>query len=659
MKKTGRIILTFSILFFSLASLAAQYKVEASVDRDQMGIGDSFTLNIRITGDEDFNIDEPKVPRVDGLELLNAWAGGRQSSSRMSIVNGQTQFSKSISQDYNYQFSPQKEGVFSIPVIDVTINGQNFRTNPIKIEVAEQLRNSGGSRQQKPPRGRPQFPPGFGDDEPNPFGQGLDEEEDLFSQLMKQRQRMFGQLPNQGRGFGGGGNQPIPQKKMDINMKDAFFVHLDLDKTEVYEGEQITANWYIYTKGSLESLDRVKFPDLRGFWKEIIEEVPSLQFSPEIVNGVLYNKALLASHALFPIKAGNAVIDEFKVKGRVRTQGAFGWGQSAEFTKVSKRQNLKVLPLPLDGRPSHFSGAVGIYRVSLKVDGNTFPVNQPFSIKLRFEGVGNAKLIDLPNISWPEGLEIFDTKNESRFFKDGQSFKEFEVLVIPRRDGDLKIPEIQFSYFDPKQKKYVSQMTEAISLKIVPGQGQSTGPMSVTSSPSPKSNVETEFKALPILELPQGSFVFMEHRTAIYSGVAALMAFILTMQFAWEFRNLKFDPGLRKTIETKLKFIEQAQDPTLRGSEAVNLIYLLAAFLAGQNRANQEWQTLVKEIPLKSQGLYLDRLTQLFDYFQILGFSPESVKASLLGQYPVEEKIKDLKKITEEISLQIKAEEKA
>jgi len=47
-------------------------------------------------------------------------------------------------------------------------------------------------------------------------------------------------------------------------------VYLDLDKTEVYEGEQVTANWSIYTRGSLESLDRVKFPDLKGFWKEII-----------------------------------------------------------------------------------------------------------------------------------------------------------------------------------------------------------------------------------------------------------------------------------------------------------------------------------------------------------------------------------------------------
>lgn len=656
MKKIGNII--FLILFSAQWALAANFKVEADVDRNQMGIGDSFTLNVRITGDEDFGMQEPKVPQVPGLELLNAWAGGRQSSSRMAIVNGQTQFSKSVSQDYNFQFSPQKEGTFQIPIIDIVINGQSYKTNPLKIEVQEEFRNA-GRKQNKPPKGRPQFPPGFGDDdEGNPFGGNFpDEAEDLFTQLMKQRQRMFGQLPNKGSGFGGP-SAPIPQRKLDINPNDAFFVYLDLDKTEVYEGEQVTANWSIYTRGSLESLDRVKFPDLKGFWKEIIEEVPSLQFTPEMVNGVLYNKALLASHALFPIKAGQAIIDEFKVKGRVRNQTQFGWGQAHEFTKTSKRTILKVLPLPLEGRPESFSGAVGTYRISLKTAEKTFPAHQPFSIKVRFEGTGNAKLIDLPNIQWPEGLEIFDTKNESKFFKDGQSFKEFEILAIPRKEGELKIPGVKFSYFDPKEKKYLTQTTEELVLKITPGQAQNA-PTVLGKNSSPKAQAAEEFKAQAILELPQSSFVFAEKRVQIYSIIALLLSLVATLQFAWQFRSLKLDPGLSHMIQTKMKLIENEKDPRRRGSEAVNLIYLLAAFLAGQKKANQEWDLLVKEIPLKAQSLYLERLTQLFDYFQILGFSPEDVMNTLVNQHPVAKKVDDLKKITDEISTQIKVEEKA
>lgn len=656
MKKIGSLI--FILLMSLNAAMAANFKVEASVDRNQMGIGDSFTLNIRITGDEDFEMQEPKVPLIAGIELLNAWAGGRQSATRMGFVNGKTDFSKTVSQDYNYQFSPQKEGAFSIPIIDVQINGQTYKTNPIKIEVAEELRGA-GKKQNKSPRGRPQFPPGFGDDDStHPFGQFEDEEDDLFTQLMKQRQRIFGQLPNQGQGFGGP-SRPIPQRQLDINPRDTFFVHLDLDKTEVYEGEQVTANWSIYTRGNLESLDRVKFPDLKGFWKEIIEEVPSLQFSPEMVNGTLYNRALLASHALFPIKAGQAVIDEFKVKGKVRVRTQFGWGEANEFTKVSKRTAIKVLPLPLEGRPASFSGAVGTYQISLKTEGNTFPAHQPFSIKVRFEGAGNAKLIDLPNIQWPEGIEIFDTKSESKFFKDGLSYKEFEILVIPRREGELKIPSVQFSYFDPKQKSYVTQATDELGIQITPGQTPNANAASVSGKANSAVQAPAEFKAQAILELPQSSFVFAQQRLSIYGAMVLLIALISSLQFAWQFRALKLNPGLSHTIQTKLKLIQNEKDLRRQGAEAVNLIYLLAAFLAGQQRANQEWHVLIKEIPMKAQGLYLERLTQLFDYFQILGFSPEDVMRSLVNQHPVLQKISDLQQISEEIVLQVKAEEKA
>ncbi len=664
MKKIGKFVTSIILLGFIFLtgqqSLAEQFQVSATVDRNQMGIGDSFTLNLRVSGDEDFEISTPQVPAVAGLELLNSWAGGRQSSSSMSVINGQAQFSKNISQDYNFQFSPQKEGVFVIPVIDLQIKGKNYKTNPIKIEVSEELRNSAKSRQKKIP-GRPQFPPGFGDDDEsngNGFGQ-IPDADDLFNQLMKQQQRLFGQLPNQGRGFGGQPNQPIPSKKLDVNTNEAFFIYVDLDKSEVYEGEQITANWYIYVRGQLESLDRVKFPDLKGFWKEIIEEVPSLQFTPEIVNGINYSKALLASHALFPIKAGTAVIDEFKIKGRVRSQTQFGWGQAHEFIKSSKKVTLKVLPLPTEGKTTSFSGAVGSYRISLKTDGNSFPAHQPFSIKVRFEGLGNAKLIDLPNIKWPDSLEIFDTKNDSKFFKDGQSYKEFEILAIPRKEGEMMIPPVSFSYFDPQQKKYLTQNTDEIKLMITAGSPQAAGSTSAgPSSTKSSQSAAADFKAQPILELPQSSFNLADYRMPLYFVFAFLLLSVTSLNYFWQMKKLHQEPEFQQLVAAKIKILENINEDRKIGSESVNLIYLLAAHLAGQVKANQEWSSLIKEIPLKYQNLYMGRLSELFDYFQLLGFSPDDVKNSLVRTNPVETRIKELRKLTQEISAQAKAEEK-
>ncbi len=664
MKKIGSFAAILFLLLFAHLTYAAQVKVEARVDRDQMGIGDAFTLSISVQSDEDFEMSESQLvdqlAKIPGLEVINVIPGGRQSSSSMTIINGKTQFIQRTTQDYNFTLSPQKEGTFVIPGIAVDIAGQTYKSNPVKIEVKEVFRNSQRNSPTQP-KGRPRFPPGFGgqaeeDAGSNPFG-SLGDEEDLFEQLLKQQQRMFG-----ARNSGGGQLPPtgqIPSQQLNINTKDAFFIYLDLDKTEAYEGEQITAKWYIYTRSNIESLDRVKFPDLKGFWKEIIEEVPSLQFSEEIVNGLIYRKALLASHALFPIKSGVVVIDEYRIKAKIRTQTQFGWGNSREYTKTSKRTEIKVLPLPLEGRTKSFSGAVGNYHVTLKTDAVSFPAHQPFSIKVRYEGIGNAKLIDLPAISWPEGLEVYDTKSDSKFFKDGQSYKEFEILVIPRKEGEMKIPAFELTYFDPQTRKYVSDSTPELILQIT--HGDRADNRSTTNSTPDKSNAENNFKPQPILELPTADFSLAVYRWEIFffillSGVLSLLTY-----FYVQLKNLKFKPQFFLEVKSKLSLLDKyliANDHRKIGAEATNLIYILVANLAGQQRADQEMHLLINEIPSKDQQLFLQRIMQLFDYFQLIGFSPDKVKDVALSQQPIKEQIEQLKVLAEEIVAKLRKQHK-
>jgi hypothetical protein len=274
--------------------------------------------------------------------------------------------------------TPQRAGTLTIPGFEVIVDGKKYETKPIKMQISSQ-----GS-------GAAQAPPGL----PPQVQDEMDEAEQLFNQLLQKR----------------GMPQAPAYRNLPINPNEAFFIQCEVDKTDVYEGEQIVVNWYIYTRGNIMSLDRLKFPDLKGFWKEIIEEVPSLNFTQEVVNGIPYKKALLASHALFPIKPGVAVIDEYKLKAQVAlptsTFGSFGFGKPYTFSKSSERIKINVKPIPTEGKPADFSGAVGQFNVQVLVDGNQFPVNQPFSMRVRFEGSGNAKLIELPHLDLPKGIGI-------------------------------------------------------------------------------------------------------------------------------------------------------------------------------------------------------------------------------------------------------------
>ena len=661
MKKIGKSSALIAFLFFGLVfcfqNASAETSVRAMVDRNQLGIGDPLTLIVTVQSDESFEIPLPQLPKLTGIEELNSSAGMRSTTSSMSMINGKTQFSSKTQQDFQYLLSPQKEGKLLIPVIDIMVNGKTYKTQPITIEVKEEFRNSGNQNAGKP---RGKFPPGYGEDD-----SGGDEEQndmDLFDQFMKKNQRLFGGglPPGFPPGFPGGGQgQPIPSRKLDINPNETFFVHLDVDKTEAYEGEQVTANWYIYTKSQIDSLDRVKFPDLKGFWKEIIEEVPALQFTEEIVNGEHYRKALLASHALFPIKAGTSVVDEFRIKAKIRNLTQFGWGRSQVVTKASKRTPIKVLPLPQDGKTQGFSGAVGSYRVTLKTDGLSFPANQPFTIKVRYEGIGNAKLIELPAIAWPEGLELYDTKSEAKFFKEGNSYKEFEILVIPRKEGELKIPSIQFTYFDPSQKKYLSQATDELTVQITPGNPNLAGTTSSTSSGIAKN--ADAFVAQPILQLPEYGFNLASQRLSIY-GLVFLCGLIFSLlHFVRDFKKFSGGANAAVQMEAKMQLIEKYQkqnDLRKIGSESTNLIYLIVAHLAGQQKADQELHILMKEIPLRDQQKYLDSINRLFDYFQLLGFSPDEIMRSAVAKTPTNEAVAELSKLTKEVVDKLRKAEK-
>lgn len=644
MKKIGRVLLL--ILMTSLAY--ADVSVKAELYPEEVAVGDQARVVLTVSSNEDFDVQgDPDFPLADGIKILQAQNGGRSSSTRMNIVNGKTDFSKTIIQSYEYIIQFDKKGFVSIPSISVNVGGVVRASAPIKVSV------SAADQNRPRPRGRPRQM-----EEDNSI------DDDMFSQLMKQRQKILEEVQNQmaGRGGFGGSNpfnnepQEIPQLKLNnVNTNESFFVYADVDKTTVYEGEQVTTNWYIYVKGTIEAIDRAKFPDLKGFWKEIIEEVPGLSFSPAIVNGIPYKRALLASHALFPIKAGTVVIDEFKIKATVRNQTEFGWGQPHEYTKASRRMPIAVLPLPIEGKPLSFSGAVGQFQIQTQVDGMRVKAGQPFALKIRFEGQGNAKLIELPPIEWPSSLTVFDTKSESKFFKNGQSYKEFEILLIPNQEGEIKIPLITFSYFDPQQKKYVTKTTEELHLTAI----KSDQPLPMLSK-NASGDLSTSGKASaelsPSLEWP-GSFSWMAQRNLFFSLTAGLIIVFLSIQFGLQYSKLTGRPSLQVKVNEKIKKIDlalKAQNLKNVGSESVNLIYLI---LDGMNTKSGQKQIHSQDISEKLAGLplhykekYETRLNEIFSYFQMIGFAPDEVRNNLTRQKNIDGELAELKSIAKEMA---------
>lgn len=437
MARIGNILIIIS--FAALAWGNQDLKIEALLSASAGSLGQPLDFSIQVTSSNPIETQGPTLPNFKDFTVI----GSAVSQSTRSGSN----FENVYIIRYIYQLAPKTVGSLTLPSIKIEANGQVLVTRPLKYQVSQAA--SGQSA---------------------PTYQNSDDElEDIFNQMLNRHGLKLG--PDEAMEPG---NQDLagPQPK-DYNSNDAFFIYLDLSKRSVFVGEPILASWYLYSKGQILSLDRLKFPDLKGFWKEIIEEVPALQFHSQVLNGVPYRRALLASHALFPIKAGPTVIDAYKVKATIQIPraglGGFALTEPYQFQRSSEEAAITVKPLPEIGQPASFSGAVGQFEVTANLENTKININQPFALKVRMEGVGNAKLIELPQIKWPEGIEYYDQKSEARYFKNGRSYRQFDILLIPKAPGLIEIPSLAFSFFDPIAEVYYTKQTEPFQIQV---QGQ-------------------------------------------------------------------------------------------------------------------------------------------------------------------------------------------
>jgi hypothetical protein len=122
---------------------------------------------------------------------------------------------------------------------------------------------------------------------------------------------------------------------------------------------------------------------------------------------------------------------------------------------------------------------VGDFSVSAAVDRTEVKANEALTLTVKIEGRGNISAIEDPKRTWPAGIDLYESKGRSVSGKGGVGQRVFEYLLIPRSPGEFSLPALEYVFFDPKKKEYVTQRTEPIRLRVQPGD-----PALAVSSPS-------------------------------------------------------------------------------------------------------------------------------------------------------------------------------
>lgn len=412
-----------------LAALPGQSRAQdeeltfiASVDRTRLGLDDHLVLTVSVSGSDIGGIPEPILPELEDFQLVGT---NRSSSSQYTLVNGKMTSSKTI--DHLYTLRPKKIGQLTIGPARLDFRGTSYRTEPIKIEVVK-----GSATPQSTPRAQTQTP-----------------------------------------------SAPTVPEELAT---DDMFVRVELDRRTVYVGEQVTATYALYNRTNLVNVQYDQIPAFTGFWTEEIFNAERLNFQQQVIGGKRYQVAVLKKMALFPTTSGEIEVEPLQLVCDLRqaSRDLFDFfGRTRRVRITTQPVDITVKPLPAEGQPADFSGAVGQYTLTARIDRTQAAAGEPVELTVEIRGKGNLKTLPPPRLPPLDDFKSFDPEISESISRSGgriEGRKTYRYVLIPREEGSSLIDAITLAFFDPVRERYQQAGSEPITIQVLPGQEETYSP---------------------------------------------------------------------------------------------------------------------------------------------------------------------------------------
>ncbi|MDE0324718.1 MAG: BatD family protein [Candidatus Poribacteria bacterium] len=202
-----------------------------------------------------------------------------------------------------------------------------------------------------------------------------------------------------------------------------------------------------------------RLPTFPDFFVEKLQKVPT--YTQQIRGRTFWVEAY--THKLYPKKIGQIVLAPAELLLPL---------PRGHKTLKTKPLTLTVQPIPETGRPAHFNGAIGEYKISAEIERGWVDVGQALTLTVRISGHGNIQTVVPPKlppiaggtVSGPNLME--NTTATSRIYA---------YVLTPARTGALRIPAIKYAYFDPSRAVYATTETTPIPLSVRPNPNDPIG----------------------------------------------------------------------------------------------------------------------------------------------------------------------------------------
>ena len=441
-------------------------------------------------------------------DFSNFNVSGPNQAVSNSWINGVRTYKKT----YTYFLTPKQRGNFTISQATIVIDGTVYKTIPVKIEVTA----------------------------------AVDKPKD----------------PN------------------DPNYIASENIHLvaEISKTNPYLNEAISVVYKLYVSPTIavDNWNEIDSPRYNDFWSQNIN-TQGQKVQNGTYQGKDYRYLVLRQTVLYPQKTGKLNIEPLSLNLSMRVptnrRDIFGGVQMSRVSKTvsAGNQTITVKPLPEQGKPADFTGAVGSFSFDVSSSKEVLDASESLQIKVAVKGKGNLKLFKLPKLSLPSSLEVYEPEHAENVKTNSTGMQgdiSDSYTVVPQYKGKYPIPGISFSYFDVKTKSYKRLNSKEIIIDV------QNGPLNSATATTDNSNPNNNKQAVV---LNNDQFAFIKTKTNFTSIKpnyffktnlfwSLLLLPFLVIPIAIVFRNKKasrdadvFGNRIRKADKLAKKYLSSAK----------------------------------------------------------------------------------------------------
>jgi len=413
-------ILVFLLIGLQHIGVAAEtISIQAQVDRQEVTVGESFILEIKIDGD-----DAPVEPDLSGLQdfTVQPRGGGQNNRESITIINGKLNRVSEHGYVFRYALTPRRDGILTIPSLTITAAGKTLLSQPITIQVSK-------------PQQTDEFK----------LRQNLSETDCYVGQPL-----VFSAVWYV--------NRDIEEFQFLLPvLEDPRFEVADFPEDSNYTGKDaITINLHgsnvIARKGkagqhTTVTLRRILVPREAGVYS-----FEPASVSSRVVTGYRQQRDTQPGSPF-----NNRLFDDM-----------FGRRQPIykQLLTQSKPIQLNVQPLPDENRPQDFTGLVGRYSLAAEASPTEVNVGDPITVNIMVTGAEYLDNIILPPLNYQPGMDNFKVPEEMGQGEIDGRVKIFTQTIRAKNPIITEIPSISLVYFNPETGNYESASSNAIPLQV-------------------------------------------------------------------------------------------------------------------------------------------------------------------------------------------------